>query len=109
MSKLKSYKVLGATLALAVVIGVAGLGVSSQAGASAVPEEKDVAITGQAIDKASAAALTHTGQGRVTDTEVSDEESYYEVEVTLSDNSQVDVQLDETFNFVSQKVDNEKE
>ena len=50
---------------------------------------------GPALDKASAAALEHTGEGRVTETEVGDEESYYEVEVTLDDGSQVDVQLDE--------------
>ena len=43
---------------------------------------------------------THTGEGRVTETEVGDEESYYEVEVTLDDGSQVDVQLDRSFNVV---------
>jgi uncharacterized membrane protein YkoI len=79
------------------------------AGAVAVPAfaaggddagEKDVPITGSDLDKASAAALQHLGQGRVTETEVGDEESYYEVEVTLDDGSQVDVQLDESFNVV---------
>ena len=38
--------------------------------------------------------VTHTGEGKVTETEVGDEESYYEVEITLDDGSQVDVQLD---------------
>ena len=47
----------------------------------------DTPITGPALDKASAAALEHTGEGRVTETEVGDEESYYEVEVTLDDGS----------------------
>jgi hypothetical protein len=37
----------------------------------------------------------------VTDTEVGDEESYYEVEVTRDDGSQVDVQLDRDFNVVA--------
>jgi len=36
----------------------------------------------------------------VTDTEVGDEDSYYEVEVTLGDGSQVDVQLDKAFKVV---------
>ena len=67
------------------------------------------AITGSALDKASAAALEHTGEGRVTETEVGDEESYYEVEVTLDDGSQVDVQLDEQFNVVGDEADNESE
>jgi uncharacterized membrane protein YkoI len=62
-------------------------------------------ITGEALDRASEAALAHTGGGRVTDTEVGDEESYYEVEVTLDDGSQVDVQLDEDFNVVGDEVD----
>jgi uncharacterized membrane protein YkoI len=67
----------------------------------------DTPITGTELDKASAAALEHTGQGRVTETEVGDEESYYEVEVTLEDGSEVDVQLDEQFNVVGDEVDDD--
>ena len=40
-------------------------------------------ITGDALEQATAAALAHTGGGQVTETEVDDEESNYEVEVTL--------------------------
>ena len=54
---------------------------------------------------AAGAALEETGGGRVTETEVGDEESYYEVEVTLDDGSQVDVQLDESFQVVGQESD----
>jgi uncharacterized membrane protein YkoI len=43
----------------------------------------------------------------VTETEVDDEESYYEVEVTLDDGSQVDVQLDRSFNVVGSSADHE--
>ena len=53
----------------------------------------------------SEAALAETGGGRVTGTEVGDEESYYEVEVTLDDGSQVDVQLDENFAVVGSEAD----
>ena len=63
------------------------------------------AITGDALAHASQAALAHTGGGRVTDTEVGDEESYYEVEVTLDDGSQLDVQLDESFHVVGGETD----
>ena len=63
-------------------------------------EGPDVPITGPDLDRASAAALDFTGEGRVTGTEVDDEESYYEVEVTLDDGREVDVQLDEGFNVV---------
>jgi hypothetical protein len=64
-----------------------------------------VAITGTALQRASAAALAETGGGRVTGTEVGDEESYYEVEVTLEDGRQVDVQLDEDFSVVGSSSD----
>lgn len=63
-------------------------------------EGPDEAITGAALDKASAAALEHVGEGEVSDTEVGDEESLYEVEVTRDDGSQIDVQLDAGFNVV---------
>ena len=79
------------------------------AASSTEPVENEVPITGNALAKASAVALAHTGDGRVTGTELGDEESYYEIEVTLADNRQVDVQLDESFKFVGEKVDNETE
>jgi uncharacterized membrane protein YkoI len=68
-------------------------------------EGPDQAIGGSALDQASAAALQETGGGQVTDTEVGDEESYYEVEVTRDDGSQVDVQLDRGFNVVGSETD----
>ncbi len=64
-------------------------------------DASDTPITSPDLEKASAAALAHTGEGKVTGTEVGDEESLYEVEVTLDDGSQVDVQLDEAFAIVS--------
>ena len=72
-------------------------------------DDSEPAITGDALQKASAAALAHTGGGRVTDTEAGDEESYYEVEVTLDNGSQVDVQLDENFNVVGDEAEDGSE
>ena len=69
----------------------------------------DTPISGTDLRKASEAALASTGGGRVTGTEVGDEESYYEVEVTLDDGSQVDVQLDQSFAIVGSKADQETE
>ena len=66
-------------------------------------------ISGSALDKATDAALEHTGGGRVTGTEVGDEEGFYEVEVILDNGSQVDVHLDEAFNVISGEGDNESE
>ena len=69
----------------------------------------DKAITGAALERASQAALKKVGSGKVTETEAGDEESYYEVEVTKADGSQVDVQLDRSFDVVGTKADHEDE
>jgi uncharacterized membrane protein YkoI len=86
--------VLAAAIASGVTIAVAQGG-----------DDSEPPITGDALAQASQAALTHTGGGRVTDTEAGDEDSYYEVEVRLEDGSQVDVQLDERFNVVGGETD----
>jgi len=63
--------------------------------------------TGPDIEKAKSAALDHTNGGRVTDTEVGDEEGYYEIEVTRDDGSQADVHLDRDLNVLSTLADHE--
>ena len=68
-------------------------------------EGEDEPITGEALDKASAAALAHVGEGRVTGTEVGDEEGYYEIEITLDNGHQVDVHLNEKFEVLGQEAD----
>ena len=96
--------------ALIAAAAVTALGAGGAAIAGAVGSDDDgpdTPITGAALQKASAAALAHTGGGRVTGTEVGDEESYYEVEVTLDGGRQVDVQLDKSFNVVSSAGDHE--
>ena len=89
----------------AVVAAGAGTGIAI-AGAGD-DDATDTPITGADLEQATAAALAATGGGRVTGTEVGDEESYYEVEVTLDDGSQVDVQLNEAFHVVGQSADHE--
>jgi uncharacterized membrane protein YkoI len=69
----------------------------------------DRPITGPAYEQATNAALAHLGEGTVTETEIDDEESKYEVEVTKDDGSQVDVQLDKSFNVVSTEADDEND
>ena len=68
-------------------------------------DDDEAPITGDALTRASEAALAETGGGRVTETEVGDEESYYEVEVTLEDGTQIDVQLDQSFKVVGGETD----
>ena len=71
-----------------------------------VLDDDDTPITGPALERASQAAIDHLGGGEVTDTEVGDEDSYYEVEVTL-DGEEIDVQLDEDFVVVGDEVDSD--
>ena len=97
-------------IAVAAVAAVAGLTAAGVAAVNASTSddndiEIDTPITGTDLQKASDAALAATGQGRVTGTEVGDEESYYEIEVTLDNGTEVDVQLDKDFKVVSSEAD----
>lgn len=94
----KMFVAVGALAVVAVFGGVAVATGNDDSEEST--EGPDVAITGSALEDASQAALDYLEEGSVTDTEVGDEESYYEVEVTLDDGRQVDVQLDKNFEFV---------
>ena len=116
-------KGVAAAVAAVVALAIGGAAIASAAGGGGTPsqpaaaaqpaeneggnEAPDQAIGGSDLDKASAAALQHTGGGQVTDTEVGDEESYYEVEVSRTDGGQVDVQLDRSFQVVGDEVDDE--
>ena len=82
---------------------------NNAANADEEDESEDVAIIGNELEQASAAAIKYIGEGRVTDTEIGDEEGYYEIEITLNDGKQVDVYLDENFKVLSHESDSDKE
>jgi uncharacterized membrane protein YkoI len=103
MTKRSKFLIVGAS-ALALAAGGGGLAVAA-GGDDDDAGDSEAPITGQSLDRASAAALDHVGEGQVSETETGDEESYYEVEVTRDDGSQVDVQLDRDFNVVGQEGD----
>ena len=90
-------------------MAIAAVGIGGTAVARQALDDHEEPITGEAYDRASEAALAHLGGGRVTETEVGDEDSYYEVEVTLDDGRQVDVQLDREFRVVGEMADDEHE
>lgn len=85
--------------AAALVAASGGIAVATGVG------DADEPITGAALEQAVEAALAETGGGEVTETEVGDEESLYEVEVTLDDGTEVDVQLDENFDVVATETE----
>jgi uncharacterized membrane protein YkoI len=93
----------GAAVAMMLLIG-AGVAYATGSGEEDSPEQQ---ATGPGIEKAKSVALNYTNGGRVSGTEIGDEEGYYEVEVTRGDGSQVDVHLDRDFNVLSTPADNE--
>ena len=99
---MKRKTIVIATAGAAVVIAAA---VGGSVAVASSGDDAETPITGEALEKASAVALDYLGEGRVTETEEGDEDSYYEVEVTLDDGRQVDVQLDEDFNVVGSETD----
>ena len=101
-------KMIAIGTSLAIAAGGAGVAVAA-GGSEDQAEGPDVAITGSTLADAEAAALEATGEGEVTGTETGDEESYYEVEVTLDDGSAVDVQLNRDLNVVGQSADSEND
>ncbi len=103
----RTTKLASATALAIGAVAAAGLTVAKASSGDDGPEDDgaDVAISGDALQQASDAALAHTGEGRVSGSEVDDEESKYEIEVTLDNGDQVDVQLDEQFNVVGDEND----
>ena len=83
-----------AAVAMLVLVGA---GVAYATGSDSGEQQ----ATGPGIEKAKSVALDQTNGGRVTGTEVGDEEGYYEVEVVRDDGRQVDVHLDRNFNSLS--------
>ena len=98
MAYVKKRKFLLATIAAAVMLLVAGVAYAS--------DSSGQRATGADLEKAKSVALDHVN-GRVTATEVGDEEGCYEIEVTRDDGSQVDVHLDKNFNVLDAPADNE--
>jgi uncharacterized membrane protein YkoI len=91
--------VLGAVAVVAVTVGVAAPAVGG--------DDDDAALSGATLERASAAALEHTGGGTVVDSEQGDDGAAYGVEIRLADGSQVEVTLDSEFNVIGQETDDD--
>ena len=105
-SRYKKLILAGAAVAALGVGGTALAGsVGSDDGNGKGDDGAGMPITGSQLDKASRIAIDHVGGGRVTGSELQDEEGYYEIEVTKDDGSQVDVHLDSSYNVLNAKGD----
>ena len=93
-------KKLAAGAAAAAVLTLGGAGI-------AYATDDDKQATGPKGEEAKSAALESTNGGRVTGTEVGDEEGYYEIEVTRDDGSQVDVHLDRDLKVLATSADHD--
>jgi len=98
---METKKKIGIGVASVLAAGAAAAGIAVAGGG----DDNEAPIKGSALDKASEVALEETGGGTVTDTETGDEESYYEVEVTLANGDQVDVQVNRDFEAVGSETD----
>lgn len=101
-------KLKGMVIAVAAIaaLGVGGVTIAGAAGGDDDASQKS--ISANTLEKASAAALDHTGGGEVTETEAGDEEGAYEIEVRREDGSSVDVHLNKDFELLSQVNDDDK-
>ena len=88
--------------ALALVVLAAGTTI-----AIATAGDDDQPLIGSALNKATAAALAHTGGGTVIESEAGDDGAAFGVEVRLDDGSVVEVALDANFQVVGDSVDDE--
>jgi uncharacterized membrane protein YkoI len=91
---------MGAGLAVAVVVGGAGAVLASSA-------DDDAQLTGESRDKAVAAARAHVGEGEVTDTELGDDGAAYGVEIRKPDGAQVEVNLDKDYRVTGTEADDD--
>lgn len=87
---------------LVLVIGALSAGFAIASGSGG---EKP--LTGSTLEKARAAALEHAGGGTVVETETGDDGAAYGIEIRLDDGSQVEVNLDKSFNVIGQEADDD--
>jgi hypothetical protein len=67
----------------------------------------DESVTGPAADRARAAAIAHVGGGKVSEVERAEGGAGWEVEITRTDGSTVEVQLDENYGVTDVANDSE--
>jgi uncharacterized membrane protein YkoI len=93
-----------AAVAAVLVLGAVGGGIAIAGG---VVGDDDKPLTGATLDKATAAALEHTGGGTVIETEAGDDGAAYGVEVRLANGRVIEVELDENFHVIGQANDDD--
>ena len=91
-----------AAVAIVAVAVTGGIAIASGVGGG-----DDKPLTGATLQKASSAALAHTGGGTVTESEVGDDGAAYDVEVRLANGRVVEVNLDASYAVIGQEADDD--
>jgi hypothetical protein len=87
----------------AAAIAIGGVGMTLANGGN----DSDTPLTGDDLDRATHAALDHTGGGTVLESEVGDDGAAYSVEIKRNDGTVVEVQLDASFNVTGDETDDD--
>jgi uncharacterized membrane protein YkoI len=90
-------------LLTALVLALSAGGVAIAAGGG----DDDRPLNGTMLERATAAALAHTGGGTVVETEHGDDGAAYGIEIRLADGRQVEVELNADFHVVGQEADDD--
>ncbi len=94
----KTKWIAGGALAATLIAGGTGIAIATAGG-------DEAPLTGSALEKATRAALEHTGGGTVIETEVGDDGAAYGVEIRRDDGGVVEVSLDQNFNVIGDEAD----
>jgi hypothetical protein len=97
-AKTKAVLIAGAAM-IALAVGT-GVGIAASGG-------DDQPLTGTELERATAAALEHTGGGTVIETEVGDAGAAYGVEVRMPDGGVVEISLDGDFHVIGTQADDD--
>ena len=92
---------------LIAVVAVVAVAVTGGIAIAAGVGDDDQPLTGATLQKATAAALAHTGGGTVAESEVGDDGAAYDVEVRLANGTTVEVQLDARYRVIGQEADDD--
>lgn len=92
-----------------IALGVAVLAIGA-GGSIAIANgtaDDDTPLTVTDLDRATQAALEHTGGGTVIESELGDDGAAYGIEIRKDDGSVVEVNLDESFNVIGSEPDDD--
>ncbi len=92
-------------ISLALMAIGTGAGIVVANGAADTENDTDAPLVGTDLDRATEAALAHTGGGTVIESEVGDDGAAYGIEIRLDDGSVVEVNLDSSFAVIGSEAD----